>query len=61
MDPSDQSSYFPNRGFGLSPLWGGMSDQCLNKGVGELVYVVSGSDSVSLWLCFIDLLFEFTA
>lgn len=55
MDPSGQSSYFPD------PLWGGMSDQCLNKGVGELVYVVSGSDSVSLWLCFIDLLLEFTA
>lgn len=61
VDPLGQSSYFTDHGFGLSLLQGGLSNQCLNKGVGELVYVVSGSDSVSLWLCFIDLLFEFTA
>ncbi len=56
-----KAAIFPDRDFGLSPLWRGLSDQCLNKGVGELVYVVSESDSVSLRLCFIDLLFEFTA
>lgn len=55
MHQPDKNSYFPDRGFGLSPLRGGMSDQCLNKGVGELVCDVSGSDTLNLLPFFIDL------
>lgn len=49
-----KSNYFPECGFGFSRLQEGLRDKCLNNVFERLVRVVSGCDSVSHCLCFID-------